>query len=135
MAAPLAALVPGHMAVPVMKFVLVAMAVTVSVRIAVPMPIPMAVTVPVGRAGDLTHATIVRDELRFRTSTITRYAHMRNERNNMLYQEAIHPAAKRVTSTRLPCLPLLSRLPVAAACPRARDPRFPRPREYHGPHW
>jgi hypothetical protein len=29
------------------------------------------------------HASIVRDEMRFRTSTITRYAHMRNERNNM----------------------------------------------------
>ena len=91
---------PIRVAVPVMRSILVVIRVMVPMLVAVPVtwlirvvmavPVPdriamlMAVTVPVGRAGHLIHASIVRDELRFRTSTITRDAHMRNERNNML---------------------------------------------------
>jgi len=53
--------------------------VTVPVIILVAMP----VTVAVARAGHFIHAFILREEIRFRTSTITRNAHVRNARNNV----------------------------------------------------
>jgi len=44
------------------------------------MAVPVVVTA--ARAVRLAHASILRDEIRFRTSTTTRTAHLRNERNN-----------------------------------------------------
>ena len=41
----------------------------------------MAVVMTMARAVRLAHGFILRDEMRFRTSTITRTAHLRSERN------------------------------------------------------
>jgi hypothetical protein len=83
--------------------------------------VAMPVTVAVARAGHFLHAFILREEIRFRTSTTTRNAHMRNERNNSLLQEAIPRAAKRIASG--PAFPASARSsPVATASPRARTP-------------
>jgi len=56
------------------------------------------VTVAVPRAAHLVHASILREGMRLRTSAITGNEHMRNERNNWLFLEAVPRAAKRVAS-------------------------------------
>ena len=65
-------LVVMRMAVPVTVPVLVEMAVLVAV----------SMQVIVARGGHFIHASILREEMRFRTSTTTSRAHMRKGRNN-----------------------------------------------------
>ena len=84
----------------------VLMTLVVPVVMAALLPVAMLVLVPVARAGHRIHASILRDEMRFRTSTITRYAHMRNKRNNMApsesnlpHRKARHPAQCKRNAT------------------------------------
>jgi hypothetical protein len=78
MPAAVPVLVVMRVAVPVVMAILVAM--TVVVQIAILVAVSMRVSV--ARGGHLIHASILREEMRFRTSTTTSRAHMRKGRNN-----------------------------------------------------
>jgi hypothetical protein len=71
-------LVVMRMAVPVTVPVLVEMAVVVEMAVLA----AVSMQVLVARGGHFIHASILREEMRFRTSTTTSRAHMRKGRNN-----------------------------------------------------
>ena len=62
--------------------VTVGVLVTVGALVAVPVLGDVPVPVDVAGAGHFIHGSILREEMRFRTSTTTSPAHMRKERNN-----------------------------------------------------
>jgi hypothetical protein len=68
--------------VPVAVLVLVPVAVLMPVLVTVPVLVVMPVPVAVIRAGHFIHASILREQMRFRTSTTTSCAHVRKECNN-----------------------------------------------------
>jgi hypothetical protein len=87
--------VPQPAKAPRLVLMIMRMVVGVALKV-IPMPEMVAVMVaalmimPVARAGRLAHAAIVRDEMRFRTSTVTRNAHLPKGRN--------YPAVSRSNS-------------------------------------
>src|SRR5580692_6881927 len=60
----------------------IVMTVTVGVLVTVGALVAVPVPVDVAGAGHFIHGSILREEMRFRTSTTTSPAHMRKERNN-----------------------------------------------------
>jgi hypothetical protein len=60
----------------------IVMTVTVGVLVTGPVLVAVGVPVDAARAGHFIHGSILREEMRFRTSTTTSRAHMRKERNN-----------------------------------------------------